>query len=531
MKKIFSLVLLFAATATAMAIPAKPGPIVRTAEDGTEKIIYLHGNEWFHYTTDEQGRWLDETTLKPLTEAQKKARLNEGVAAQTMRRAPQAKEEVGGKPNISPRGLVILVSFSDKEFTTPKATMDSMHNGRNFTRDYTFKYGFTKYHIQSSGSVWQYFHDQSYGAYDPIFDVVGPITLDKEMEYYGKNYGSWTDKNATDMIKEACLIADTAYDIDYAQYDNDNDGLVDFVYIIYAGYGEADSGIENTVWPHQWNLYTKEGVICEVDGKKIDRYACGNEISFKSNQYDGIGTFCHEFSHVLGLPDFYETNNPAKGIHTLSTWDIMDRGCYNNDGNTPPAYSSYERFYMGWLTPRVLGRAEKLSIGKLNADTTALLMCEGDSHNLIGYNPNPTTFYMVENREKTGWDKYLPGKGLLITKITYNANTWLNNAVNNKSNAMGVDIIEAKENTSDAGKYQDTYPAGSVHFTAFPGHELKWIELDANGIIHCKYRWDATPIENVQSDDVQCTKVLKDGQVIIVRGGVSYDMMGRKIDR
>ena len=523
MKKICVLFLLFAVYATVMAKPAKPGPIVRTAEDGTEKIVYLHGNEWFHYTTDEQGRWLDETTLKPLTEAQKKARLDEGVAAQTMRRAPQQKMTMGSKPFLAPRGLIILVSFSDLAFSTPQSIMDSLHNGRNFTRDYTYEDN----HIKSAGSIRQYFYDQSYGAYDPQFDVIGPVTLSKEMAYYGRNDDNGNDMIPSEMIKEACEIADTQFDVDYTKYDYNNDGSVDYVYVIYAGYGEADGGEANTIWPHQSETY-----LCSIDGMSIARYACGNEISYTSKNYDGIGTFCHEFGHIIGLPDFYETNRTSKGLHTLMNWDIMDRGCYNNDGNTPPAYSAYERFFMGWLTPRILKNPESVWLGRLNLDQSALLMCEGDSHNLDGFNPEPKVFYLLENREKTGWDKYLPGKGLLITKISYNLQNWASNNVNNRSNAMGVDIIEAKENNNGIGLNTDSYPAGAKEYSGFTGHEITQILLNSYGAITFRYRGaEKTPIENVQSDDVQCTKVLKDGQVIIVRGGVSYDMMGRKIDR
>ncbi|MBO4690010.1 MAG: M6 family metalloprotease domain-containing protein [Paludibacteraceae bacterium] len=527
MKKVSVLVLLFAAIATAMAIPAKQGPIVRTAEDGTKKVVYIHGNEYFHYTTNEEGQWLDEATLKPMTEDERLSRLNEGTTH--IARVKKQKEEIGGIPNLAPHGLVILVNFSDLAFTTSKATMDSMHNGRHFTRDYNYNYELNgktnSIRITSAGSVWQYFHDQSYGAYDPKFDVVGPVTLNKEMSYYGKNNSFGNDMHASDMITEACQLADEQLNIDFTQYDNDNDGYVDFVYVIYAGYGEADGGDASTIWPHQSDI---SGLT--IDGKKLKRYACGCELNFTSKQHDGIGTFCHEFGHVLGLPDFYSTNKAATH-HTLMNWDIMDRGCYNNDGNTPPAYSAYERFYMGWLTPRVLDGPELVTLGKISTDTTALLMCEGNSHNLIGHNPMPRTFYLLENREQAGWDLYVAGKGLLITKVTYDSNKWRNNEVNKSGNAMGMDIIEAKNNTGKSGKSTDTYPKGSTYFMDFEGHEITQIKLDADGIITFKYRWSETPVENVQSDDVQCTKVLKDGQVIIVRGGVSYDMMGRKIDR
>ncbi|MCR5050894.1 MAG: M6 family metalloprotease domain-containing protein [Paludibacteraceae bacterium] len=535
MKKIISIVLLIAVSAIAMAKPAKRGPIVRTAEDGTEQVVYLHGDEWFHYTTDENGQWLDETSLKPMTAAQKRARLDASIAAKAARtaRAPQVTEGIGDAPNLAPRGLVILVNFKDLAVTTHKDTIDTMLNAANFVRNYSYtmwsngkKYNQT---IHSEGSARQYFHDQSYGTYNPIFDVVGPVTVSKEMAYYGENDSRGNDKRPEEMIQEACILADSLLGVDFTIYDNDNDGKVDFVFVIYAGFGEADGGSANSIWQHQWNLWKDGRISCFVDDLRIDRYACSSELSYGTKQYDGIATFCHEFTHVLGFPDLYATVN-GTSHRTLANWDIMDLGCYNNEGNTPPAYSSYERFYMGWITPKVLADPTKLTIGKLNQDTVALLMCDGNEHNLIGYNPNPSFFYMLENRDNTGWDQYLPGKGLLITKIAYSANKWRNNIVNNIPAAMGVDMIEAKENTNvQRGSRTDAFPAGCTYFLGFPGHEIQWIELGQDGNVTCYHRWAETPIENVQNDGTQCTKLLRVGQVVIKRGGVEYDTMGRKL--
>ena len=522
MKKILITTFLITASLAVIAKPAYRGPITRIAEDGTETTVYLHGDEYFHYTTDAEGQWLDESTWKPLTQENKQARLDAAINRKNARRAPLEKEGIGGKPNIAPRGLVILANFTDVKFTTPKATMDSMHNGRNYTREY--KSGNKT--VRAEGSVWKYFYDQSYGKYSPTFDVVGPVDLSHDMAYYGKNDSWGSDKNPGAMVSEACQLAQSQFNINFAQYDNDNDGTVDFVYVIYAGYGEADGGPAESVWPHQSEI---DG---QVDGKSLGRYACGNEISAKSNQYDGIGTFCHEFSHVLGLPDFYVTNGGNKKNHTLLDWDIMDAGCYNNDGNTPPAYTAYERFYMGWLTPRVLTGPEKVVLGKINADTIALMMSEGDSSNLIGYDPEPKLFYLLENREKSGWDKYLKKEGMLITRINFKWEAWYDNSVNN-GKEMYVNIMEAKENETYGDERQskttDVYPNGSTYFTGFDGHDVRYIAWGENGNIVFRYRWDETPIENVQSSDAQCTKVLRNGQVIIVRGGAEYDLMGRKL--
>lgn len=528
MKKFISLMSCLVLAGTVMAKPAYHGPIVQIAEDGTEKTVYLHGDEHFSYMTDEDGEWLDEMTLQPMTKAQKAFRM---AQQDKMHRAPQATDatKAGGKPNLAPRGLVILVNYQDKAFNTPKDTVDSMLNGANFTRYY--KKSSTK--VTSKGSVRKYFQDQSFKQYNPDFDVVGPLTISKEYKYYGEPVkdaqGNVTshDKNPREMIKEACLLADAA-GVDFTKYDNDNDGKVDFVYVIYAGYGEADGGGVNTVWPHQWTM-DGMGVVC--DGKIISRYACGCELNNISKVYDGIGTFCHEFSHVLGLPDFYVTVNMDNPPHTLCEWDVMDAGPYNNDGNTPPAYSAYERFYMGWLTPRLIVDPENVTLKGINkGNGSSLLISSTDKMPSSGWNPTPKIFYMLETRKKEGWDQYLPGEGLLITKITYSQSSWQKNTVNNDPNNMGVDILEAKANTGTKGSATDTYPAGASEWTGFVNHEVTEIKYNRlMGNVTFLYR-GGTPqgIEDIE-DGKAAQKILRDGKVVIIRGGVEYDLNGKKL--
>ena len=306
------------------------------------------------------------------------------------------------------------------------------------------------------------------------------------------------------MIKEACELVNDS--VDYSLYDNDNDGYVDFVYVIYAGYGEADGGGDDTIWPHAWYLYSAAGRKCEVDGKKIDLYACGNELDYYTKHHTGIGTFCHEFSHVLGLPDLYTTEGETH--KTLGEWSILDYGPYNNDGNTPPTYSAHERFFMGWLTPELIVDSANIVLEKLNNSQHALLISETDQHNLIGNDPKPANFYLLENRQKEGWDEYLPGHGLMITHVQYNYNSWLQNTVNNSSNRMGVDLIEADGKEPDyysngySGKPGDLFPAGAKQYMEIDNHEIEEIKED-NGIITFKYKGGVidTAIEDVASNE------------------------------
>ena len=531
LRKICSIIMLCAIAVSAMAIPARRGGVVRTAADGTQKMVFLHGDETFHYMTDADGNWLEETSLLPMSAETQKVRQANGAARLKVRKIQQ-ETKVGTTPNIAPRGLVILVSFKDKAFATPKETIDEMMNGDNFARNYTYKYSyngriFTE-HIQSSGSARKYFQDQSYGQYNPQFDVVGPYTVSQNYSYYGANDYNGDDKYPDKMIQEACKLAN-ADGADFTLYDNDNDGKVDFVYVIYAGYGEADGGAANTIWPHNYALSYTNAIIT-LDDKKIDNYACSNEIQYASDMYNGIGTFCHEFSHVMGLPDLYCTSQSYSSPHTLMEWDILDYGPYNNDGNTPPAYSAYERFFCGWITPRVMTDPENVSLVNLNTSKEALLLCSGDKHNLVGYNPNPTTFYLLENRQKEGWDAYLPGKGMLITKIQYSSSKWENNTVNNSSRAMGVDILEATSNTTSTAKATDAFPAGATEWTDFSGHEVTDITLGSDGVIRFLYRGGSGQgVEDVADPAAKVEKVMKNGQVMIIKNGKKYTVTGQEI--
>ena len=501
MKKIGLIAVLCVIINTLWAVPARKGGFVVSQPDGSELTVYQHGDEYFHWLTNKQGEWLS-------MDAEGYYRVTEALSAEQItakRQAAPRRAEYKATPlNIATRGLIILVNFKDAAFTTSKAEMDSMLTGKNYTRNYTYKYSGRTYTVESEGSAWKYFYNASNGQYDPQFDVVGPVTVSQNMAYYGGN-NSYGDKNPEAMIIEACKLVDDS--VDFSLYDNDNDGIADFVYVIYAGYGESDGGAANTIWPHQYYIYQ----YLNLDDTKIYRYACSNEMDNYTKHHTGIGTFCHEFSHVLGLPDLYETD--MDNLHdqkTLGQWSILDYGPYNNDGNTPPSYSAYERFFMGWLTPRLITEPENVVLEDLKNNNEALLISSTDEHNLIGNDPNPTTFYLLENRQQTGWDQYLPGHGLMLTKIQYNYNKWYNNTVNNTATKMGVDLIEAdgkapqyddyRPSNGYMGKAKDLFPAGATAYTQITDHAIEEI-TEENGVIAFKYKGGAieTDIDNIEN--------------------------------
>ena len=518
-------------------MPARPGAITLTQPDGTTLTAYLHGDECYHYYTTPDGEMLtkDEagfyhTSPLPSADELQARRMN------SPRRVAQ-QQMAGSELNLAPRGLIILVNFSNLTFKTDAAEMDSMINGQNYTRSYWgYNSAGRRTNITSQGSARQYFRETSMGQYKPVFDVVGPVTLDSAYSYYGGNDSRGNDKYPEKMIKEACELVDPI--VDFSIYDNNNDGKVDFVYVIYAGYGEAEGAGDDYVWPHNYSL-SGSGTRCILDGKQVDNYACSNELNYSSKKHAGIGTFCHEFSHVLGLPDLYATNDATH--KTLGSWDLLDAGSYNNDGNTPPHYSAYERFFMGWMKPTQLTEACKVRLAALGTSNKAVLLTENGNHNLVGNNPTPSTFYLLENRQNEGWDKYLPGHGMLITKVVYSYTKWAYNQVNNTKTVLGVDLIEADGNAPTysqlkdngySGKATDAYPAGSTSFTQLTSYQVTDIE-EEDGIIYFTLNGGGDgvvllAVEDVQQPSAQTHKVYRDGKILIEHNGLYYDLLGNK---
>jgi len=340
----------------------------------------------------------------------------------------------------SPKSLVILVNFSDKSFvtSTPQPSFNNLLNQSGYNIN------------GGTGSARDYFMASSYGKFAPEFDVVGPYNLPKSIASYGANNEFGDDIAPAAMVVDACAAANAA-GLDFSQYDTDNDGILDNVFVYYAGYNEAEGGPENTVWPHRWVVYTSEenadpdyhtyeGTKASVtfDGKRLYDYACTSELSGSAGStMCGIGTFCHEFGHVIGMPDYYYTKNDAVK-NTLNEWSIMDYGGYSNEGRTPPLYSTYDRFFLGWLTPQEMNSPIDLTLLPIYQGTTEpsntnqqAYLLSATTHNLNGANPTPSEFFMLEYRKKTGWDAFLPGEGMLIWHIDYNQSAWDDNGPNN----------------------------------------------------------------------------------------------------
>ncbi len=453
------------------AVPALSRPATVQQPDGSLLDVYLRGDEWFHYQStgdnyvvvkNEQGAWVyaepandasfvpgkvmahskmlrSASEKKYLATLSQEIQLEAGFTKQRAQRATaQSAPQKAFPINGSPRSLVILVNFSDKSFVsaTPKADFDSLLNQVGYSRN------------GGTGSSRDYFMASSNGQFSPHFDIVGPYTLSHPYVYYGKNkVADGNDTLPQQMIRDACQ---QAYDngVNFADYDTDNDGYVDNVSVYYAGYNEAEGTTvnQNTIWPHRFVVTADGKGNLILNGKKIKDYACTSELQGTvGNNMCGIGTFTHEFSHVLGLPDYYKTDNtPAPDNSPLGDWSLMDNGAYLNEGRTPPLYSVYDRFYLGWLTPEILSNPDVITLNPLDKEHKGYILAL-TAPNLQGKTPNPTEFFMIENRQLNDWDKYLPGHGMLVWHIAYNATAWSNNAPNN-GDPMRVIINPANGN-------------------------------------------------------------------------------------
>ncbi len=438
-----------------MAMPAYRGWQTKTQPDGTTIQVRLNGDEYVHYYTNKAGEVIklsDDGYWRTTNEQAEQLIARKKASPKYVSRP----RKVGGI-NLAPRGLFILVNFKDTKYqaSNSQAEMNNMMNADTYTYDGSY------------GSARKYFLDQSNGAYSPIFDVVGPVTLTKDHSYYGKNDSNDDDMYPGDMIIEACKLADTECGVDFTLYDNDNDGEVDFVYIIYAGKGEADGGATTTIWPHNWNIesaiYYKSCTYkwseCKVDGLYINNYACSGELNGQTGNRNGIGTLCHEFSHVLGLPDYYDTDggNNYKYSYTPEAWDIMDYGGYNNDGNCPAGYSIHEKYFFGWATPVNPGSTPQI-LTLNSADKTNYNAYQINASGILQAATYQGVNYYVENRQQVGWDEYLPGHGLLVWYVNYDQSEWQNNTPNNTEYSPRYTLISATGSKKNLGTEADAYP-------------------------------------------------------------------------
>ncbi len=470
MKKIlflFSAILL--GISTAYAVPAKPVKKTMKTVDGKTIEVVLRGDEHFSFYADNDGTPFlkrkdgrleriskDEVTDRWTSMKQRNMEIKSSAIPVNSRRT-QASRRIGTPATTTGnhRGLVILVEFSDQEFLTPNPKETYMR----FFNEVGYKDN------GNAGSVKDYFLAQSYNQLILDFDVAGPYKLGHTMKFYGAPDGSRHDVAPQEMAADAVELA--AADVDYSNYDWDNDGWVDQVFIIFAGYNEAQGADENTIWPHESSIYQKSKRNYDngerYNGKIVSTYGCSSELrgdgkTWGIGQMDGIGTACHEFSHCLGLPDMYDTSGDSFG---MSCWDVMDQGSYNDNSCTPAGYSSYERWFSGWMEPVEVNTMTRIKDMKPLATNAEAYILYNDA--------NKNEYYLLENRQPVGFDKGLYGHGLLILHVDYDKEVWASNKVNAVSNHQRMTVIPADNVLSYKTLSGDTWPgkSGNTSLTNF----------------------------------------------------------------
>lgn len=522
MKKliIFSLLVVCFVQAT-FAIPAYPKPLKVKQADGSWITIQMHGDEHGHYVMTSDGiplvfnaqlrnyeyadwkngevqasgikateasdrsaqvkKFIESQDKSAILESFKRARLQQLQQVFSARRNASLKNGINSASPLSAvsslvsrsssnpqeeklnnfpttgevHSLVILVQFADTKFSTVGSDAHQFFNSMLNEPGFTYSNG-------ANGSARDFYVNSSNGKFQPQFDVIGPVTLPKKYSYYGANKGSSTDNPVAleEFVREACTLADPL--VDFSQYDHNQDGFIDNIYFFYAGKGEADSGDGNAIWPHSayYADIAKEAggtqKSLKLDGIEVGNYTCSNEINgtIITPQPAGIGTFVHEFGHVLGLADHYDIYY-GMATFTPGSFDTMDRASYNNNGNTPAAFSAYERACLGWLDLTVL---------KNGVDTLNVLPDLNDSNKAymvpVG-GTNDQEYFIMENRQQKGWDAFIPGYGMLLWHIDYDAKAWEKNELNITGTHQRVDIVEADNKLTDNTRSGDPFPGTS----------------------------------------------------------------------
>ena len=449
MKKFFVTMLLMATTMTMMAVPAKKG-VWKTLklQDGTEVKAQLVGDEHGHFWVAEDGKaYAAQGNTKIYKQIEKNTVIERAKVRRAKVNAKRVQKRTFGHPTTilgKKKAVMLLVNFQDKSFKAAnnKALYERIANEEGFSEG-KFK-----------GSMADYFKAQSRGKFELDFDIVGPLTVSHEAAYYGGNDSDDNDAHPGEMVCEAVEMAKEQI-TDWSIYDWDGDGYVDQVYVVYAGKGEADSDIEDTIWPHAYDLSSSNyygdgsGPVKVGNNLYVNSYACGPELDGETGNIGGIGTMCHEYSHCLGYPDFYDTD--YSGGQGMGSWDLMDQGSYNGDGYQPAGYTSYERWFAGWEEPIEL-KADDVEVSKMKS------LQNGGEFYIIYNDKNANEYYLLENRQLDGWDAGLLGGGLVILHCDYKASVWEQNGPNDDPNHQRMTVVPAD------GKYQTFTYMGTKYF-------------------------------------------------------------------
>lgn len=434
------------ASLSAFAVPAKKGTTVIRLVDGTELKAELKGDEFMHYYLAEDGKCYAQNADGLYVPVDREAlrqnahRMRSVVSDNTAAKRMHMKQAGAKKAGFfgQKRGLIMLVQFPDRQFQAEhdKAFYENFANKENYVSG------------EFRGSVRDYYHAQSDGRFELVFDIIGPLTAPQSYKYYGQNRQSGSDMYVGQLL--AWALDQCKGKVNFSDYDWDGDGYVDQVFLLYAGQGENFTGADaNNIWPHMYYLANSDyGKVYDTgEGVYVNTYACSCELNAKKG-CDGIGTVCHEFSHCLGLMDHYDTD--YSGGYGMDDWDLMHSGNYNGNGFCPANYTGYEKWMAGWIEPKELKKDTIVSAMKSLSDG-------GDTYLIYNEN-NRNEYYFLDNRQLSGWDSALPGKGLLITHVDYNELVWRGNNVNNDPEHQRMSPFHADNLPTYRNAGGDPYP-------------------------------------------------------------------------
>ena len=336
--------------------------------------------------------------------------------------------------------LVLLAEFRDVPFSSgTKSAFESLLNSGNYSVN------------GATGSAKQYFYDNSAGKFDPEFVVAGPYRLSKDRASYRDD--------AAAMVTEVAGLADS--DINYSEYSES--GTIRDIFVYYSGGSKSDA-VPDAIWPHRSQLASD----IVLDGASLKGYACSSELEVNSagssSTFATIGSFCHEFGHTIGWPDLYDNNSGNGNAEGPRFFSLMDIGCYNNDGKTPPALGILERWMAGWAEPEILETRGAVTLSPV-----------AENHGYLIRTRNGNEYFLLECRgtDKTVWDRkdyldyYSAGKawGLLVGHVDIsNTAGWKGYAPNDIPGKEGYVLLY-----SDPSREKDMEPAYFPTHCFFPG--------------------------------------------------------------
>lgn len=506
--------------ASLWACPALQGTRRVQQPDGTFVTIRLIGDEYRHYNTTADGYTLvrnaegyyvyarqdatgqlaptaliahdaAERTAADMEYLQRVGRIVPPVSAsmeqirqqdQTARSRALAARKASMYDYSKFRGLVILVEYNDCEFRYDdyQEIMNHMINDDDYQGE--ARTNIASLGVKCTGSMRDFYRDNSNGVFLPTFDVVGPVKINRSQYYSDVNKGDYDftkTKNSVQLVIDACTAADSQ--VNFADYDVNNDGSVDMIYFIFSGLPSYIQGNdERLLWPHQYDVRYLNRYV-RKDGVYLGRYACSTELFGTEGEsvLEGIGTLCHEFTHVLGLPDFYDTDNAyPEPCENPQGWSIMASADGNNYGRTPVGFSLFERYALGFAQPQVIGSEGDYSLEAISSSNTGFRL----------NTPKQKEFFLLENRQKVKWDAYLPGHGMLIWRVdSTNTQAWQNNTVNDNPSHPYYQLVRAKGQKKSGSNFIDSttdpFP-GTGHVTMIdnqtsPANLLTWNKMQS----------------------------------------------------